>query len=608
MKKQEKTASHAPMGKMMGAKPKNFKKSFGQLVKNLKPYWLPIITSLVFACLGTAFSIVGPKILSKITTEVILGLQIGSYNFARITTIGLWLVGLYAFSALLSFLQNFIMSGVTAKISKSLRSDISKKINKLPLKYFDSQSYGDILSRVTNDVDTIGQTLNQSLSQMISSVTMLVGIIAMMFSISWQLTLVALGSVPVSMALVMLIVKASQKHFKGQQKALGDINGHVEEVYSAHNVVKVFNGEKDAEKKFDVINDTLYKNGYKAQFLSGLMMPIMTFVGNLSYVLVCVIGGHIALTDITFIASIVAFVQYIRQFNQPIAQVASIASTLQSTAAASERVFEFLAEEELPDESWKTAEIKDFKGKVEFRNVCFGYSPDKEIIHNFTETALPGQKVAIVGPTGAGKTTLVNLLMRFYETNSGDILIDGVPTSSLKSSYVRSLFGMVLQDTWLFEGTIRDNIAYGKPDATDEEIKAVCEAANIDHFIMSLPGTYNMVLDEDANISQGQKQLMTIARTMLQNAPMLILDEATSSVDTRTEILIQEAMDKLIKGRTSFVIAHRLSTIKNADLILVMKDGNVIETGTHEELLKQNGFYAELYNSQFSKKYTEEPA
>lgn len=593
---------------MMGAKPKNFKKSFGQLVKNLKPYWLPIITSLVFACLGTVFSIVGPKILSKITTEVILGLQIGSYNFARITTIGLWLVGLYAFSALLSFLQNFIMSGVTAKISKSLRSDISKKINKLPLKYFDSQSYGDILSRVTNDVDTIGQTLNQSLSQMISSVTMLVGIIAMMFSISWQLTLVALGSVPVSMILVMLIVKASQKHFKGQQKALGDINGHVEEVYSAHNVVKVFNGEKDAEKKFDAINDTLYKNGYKAQFLSGLMMPIMTFVGNLSYVLVCVIGGHIALTDITFIASIVAFIQYIRQFNQPIAQVASIASTLQSTAAASERVFEFLAEEELPDESYKTAEIPNFKGKVEFRNVCFGYSPDKEIIHNFTETALPGQKVAIVGPTGAGKTTLVNLLMRFYETNSGDILIDGVPTSSLKSSYVRSLFGMVLQDTWLFEGTIRDNIAYGKPDATDEEIKAVCEAANIDHFIMSLPGTYNMVLDEDANISQGQKQLMTIARTMLQNAPMLILDEATSSVDTRTEILIQEAMDKLIKGRTSFVIAHRLSTIKNADLILVMKDGNVIETGTHEELLKQNGFYAELYNSQFSKNYTEEMA
>ena len=608
MKKQEKTSSHSPMGKMMGSKPKNFKKSFGQLVRSLKPYWLPIITALVFACLGTIFSIVGPKILSKITTEVILGLQIGSYNFARITTIGLWLVGLYAFSALLSFLQNFIMSGVTAKISKSLRSDISKKINKLPLKYFDSQSYGDILSRVTNDVDTIGQTLNQSLSQMISSITMLVGIIAMMFSISWQLTLVALASVPVSMALVMLIVKVSQKHFKGQQKALGDINGHVEEVYSAHNVVKVFNGEKDAEKKFDVINDALYKNGYKAQFLSGLMMPIMTFVGNLSYVLVCVIGGRIALTDITFIASIVAFIQYIKQFNQPIAQVASIASTLQSTAAASERVFEFLAEEELPDESYKTAEIKNFKGKVEFKNVCFGYSPDKEIIHNFTETALPGQKVAIVGPTGAGKTTLVNLLMRFYETNSGDILIDGVPTSSLKSSYVRSLFGMVLQDTWLFEGTIKDNIAYGKPDATDEEIKAVCEAANIDHFIMSLPGTYNMILDEDANISQGQKQLMTIARTMLQNAPMLILDEATSSVDTRTEILIQEAMDKLIKGRTSFVIAHRLSTIKNADLILVMKDGNVIETGTHEELLKQNGFYAELYNSQFSKKYTEEPA
>lgn len=589
-----------------GEKAKNFKKSIKQLLIHLKPYWLPIIIALIFACVGTAFSILGPKILSKITEEIILGLAPdASINFIKITTIGIWLIILYCISVIFSFTQNFIMSKVTAKISKGLREDISKKINKLPLKYFDTKSNGDILSRVTNDVDTISQTLSQSLSQMISSITMLIGIIVMMFTISWELTLVALISVPISTALVMIFVKISQKHFRNQQNALGEMNGHIEESYTAHNVIKVFNGEEKAEEKFDIINDKLYKSGYKAQFFSGLMMPIMNFVGNISYVVICIIGGSMALKDITFIASIVAFIQYIRQFNQPIAQVASIAGTLQSTAAAAERVFEFLNEEELSDESNKTATIKNFKGKVEFKNVCFGYSPEKEIIHNFSETALPGQKVAIVGPTGAGKTTLVNLLMRFYEVSSGEILIDGVPISDMKRSYVRNLFGMVLQDTWLFEGTIRENIAYGKPDATDEEIFKACEAANIDHFIKTQPKSYNMVLDEEANLSQGQKQLLTIARAMVENAPMLILDEATSSVDTRTEELIQEAMDKLIKGRTSFVIAHRLSTIKNADLILVMKDGNVIETGKHEELLAKKGFYADLYNSQFTKKHAE---
>ncbi|HIV01446.1 MAG TPA: ABC transporter ATP-binding protein [Candidatus Caccopulliclostridium gallistercoris] len=598
---------HGPAGRGgTGEKAKNFKKSIKQLLIHLKPYWLPIITALIFACAGTVFSILGPKILSKITEEIILGILPGaSINFVKITTIGLWIVALYLVSALFSFIQNFIMAKVTAKISKGLREDISKKINRLPLKYYDSTSYGDILSRVTNDVDTISQTLSQSLSQMITSITMLIGIVVMMFTISWQLTLVALISVPVSTVLVMIFVKISQKHFRKQQNALGELNGHIEETYSAHNVVKVFSGEEKAEEKFDGINEELYKSGYKAQFFSGLMMPMMNFVGNISYVVICIIGGAMALNDITFIASIVAFIQYIHQFNQPIQQVASIAGTLQSTAAAAERVFEFLGEEELSDESDKNATIKNFKGKVEFKNVSFGYTPEKEIIHNFSETALPGQKVAIVGPTGAGKTTIVNLLMRFYEINSGEILIDGVSTKDMKRSYVRSLFGMVLQDTWLFEGTIRENIAYGKPDATDEEIHRACEAANIDHFIKTQPGSYNMVLDEDANLSQGQKQLLTIARAMVENAPMLILDEATSSVDTRTEELIQEAMDKLIKGRTSFVIAHRLSTIKNADLILVMKDGNVIETGKHEELLAKNGFYADLYNSQFTKKHAE---
>ena len=594
-----------PKGKSI-EKAKDFKKSITKLLLHLKPYWILIGIALVFACAGTIFSILGPKILSKITTEIILGLSPNaSINFVKITTIGIWLVILYCTSSLFSFTQNFIMAKVTAKISKGLREEISKKINKLPLKYFDSQSYGDILSRVTNDVDTISQTLSQSLSQMITSITTLIGIIVMMFTISWKLTLVALVSVPVSMLLVMLFVKKSQKYFLWQQNTLGEMNGHIEETYSAHNVIKVFNGEEKAEEKFDNINEKLYQNAYKSQFYLGLMMPIMNFVGNISYVVICIIGGSMALSDITFIASIVAFIQYIRQFNQPIQQVASIAGTLQSTAAASERVFEFLSEENEPDESNKTLKIKNFKGKVEFKNVCFGYNPEKEIIHNFSETALPGQKVAIVGPTGAGKTTLVNLLMRFYEINSGDILIDGISIKDMNRSYVRSLFGMVLQDTWLFEGTIRENLAYGKLDATDEEIIEACKASNIDHFIKTQPNSYNMVLDEEANLSQGQKQLITIARAMVANAPMLILDEATSSVDTRTEELIQEAMDKLIKGRTSFVIAHRLSTIKNADLILVMKDGNVIETGKHEELLAKNGFYADLYNSQFTKKHAE---
>jgi ATP-binding cassette subfamily B protein len=488
---------------------------------------------------------------------------------------------------------------VTARISKKMRTQIADKINVLPLKYFDRNSYGDVLSRVTNDVDTIGQTLNQSLSSMITSVTMVIGVIIMMFTISWELTLVNLVSLPLSIILLTLIVKASQKFFKRQQEALGAMDGHIEEIYSAHNIVKVFNGDKKALKQFDEINDKLYKSAYQSQFLSGLMIPVMTFIGNLNYVFICVIGGSMALEDPVFIASIVAFITYVRQFNQPLSQIATITNTLQSTAAAAERVFEFLNEPEQEKEDDKYITLGHVEGNVEFKDVSFGYD-EAEIIHDFNCKVTSGQKIAIVGPTGAGKTTLVNLLMRFYEIKEGSITIDGVSTKDMKREYVRSLFGMVLQDTWMFEGTIRENLKFGRPDATDEEMIEACQTANIDHFIKALPNSYSMVLAEDSNISQGQRQLLSIARAMLQNAPMLILDEATSSVDTRTEMLIQEAMDRLMQGRTSFVIAHRLSTIKNADMILVINNGRIVEMGKHDELMAQNGFYNELYNSQFS--------
>ena len=588
---------------MSDSKPKEFKKSIAKLGKYLKAYWIGIIVALVFAVLGTVLSIFAPKILQLIGNEIVEALGVGvPIDMARVGAIAVWLIVLYVASALFNFIQSIVMSVISVNISRRMRNDLSDKINKLPLSYFDRQSFGDILSRVTNDVDLIGQTLNQSLSQLVSSFTLIVGIIIMMFTISWQLTLVELVSVPVSFLLVMIIVKISQKHFRRQQNALGDINGIVEEIYSSHNVVKVFNGQEKAEREFEEINKVMASSALKGQFLSGMMMPVMNTVANISYVLVCLVGGMMAIrnNDVLFITSIVAFISYVRSFNQPIEQLATVTNTLQSTSAASERVFDFLEQpEQAPDTGNKS--IPDFKGNVEFRHVNFGYTPEKQIIFDFNCKVEAGQKIAIVGPTGAGKTTLVNLLMRFYETDSGEILIDGISTKDMTREYVRGLFGMVLQDSWLFEGTIRENICYGNEETSEEAMIEACKAANVHHFIMSLPGGYNMVLNEEANISQGQRQLLTIARAMVDNAPMLILDEATSSVDTRTEQNIQEAMDRLMKGRTSFVIAHRLSTIKNADLILVMKNGNIIEQGNHEQLMAQGGFYSELYNSQFSK-------
>lgn len=588
---------------MSDSKPKEFKKSIAKLGKYLKAYWIGIIVALVFAVLGTVLSIFAPKILQLIGNEIVeaLGANV-PIDMARVGAIAVWMIVLYVASALFNFIQSIVMSVISVNISRRMRNDLSDKINRLPLSYFDRQSFGDILSRVTNDVDLIGQTLNQSLSQLVSSFTLIVGIIIMMFTISWQLTLVELVSVPVSFLLVMIIVKISQKHFRRQQNALGDINGIVEEIYSSHNVVKVFNGQEKAEREFEEINKVMASSALKGQFLSSMMMPVMNTVANISYVLVCLVGGMMAIrnNDVLFITSIVAFISYVRSFNQPIEQLATVTNTLQSTAAASERVFDFLEQpEQAPDTGNKS--IPDFKGNVEFRHVNFGYTPEKQIIFDFNCKVEAGQKIAIVGPTGAGKTTLVNLLMRFYETDSGEILIDGVSTKDMTREYVRGLFGMVLQDSWLFEGTIRENICYGNEETSEEAMIEACKAANVHHFIMSLPGGYNMVLNEEANISQGQRQLLTIARAMVDNAPMLILDEATSSVDTRTEQNIQEAMDRLMKGRTSFVIAHRLSTIKNADLILVMKNGNIIEQGNHEQLMAQGGFYSELYNSQFSK-------
>ena len=588
---------------MSDSKPKEFKKSIAKLGKYLKAYWIGIIVALVFAVLGTVLSIFAPKILQLIGNEIVeaLGANV-PIDMARVGAIAVWMIVLYVASALFNFIQSIVMSVISVNISRRMRNDLSDKINRLPLSYFDRQSFGDILSRVTNDVDLIGQTLNQSLSQLVSSFTLIVGIIIMMFTISWQLTLVELVSVPVSFLLVMIIVKISQKHFRRQQNALGDINGIVEEIYSSHNVVKVFNGQEKAEREFEEINKVMASSALKGQFLSGMMMPVMNTVANISYVLVCLVGGMMAIrnNDVLFITSIVAFISYVRSFNQPIEQLATVTNTLQSTAAASERVFDFLEQpEQAPDTGNKS--IPDFKGNVEFRHVNFGYTPEKQIIFDFNCKVEAGQKIAIVGPTGAGKTTLVNLLMRFYETDSGEILIDGVSTKDMTREYVRGLFGMVPQDSWLFEGTIRENICYGNEGTSEEAMIEACKAANVHHFIMSLPGGYNMVLNEEANISQGQRQLLTIARAMVDNAPMLILDEATSSVDTRTEQNIQEAMDRLMKGRTSFVIAHRLSTIKNADLILVMKNGNIIEQGNHEQLMAQGGFYSELYDSQFSK-------
>lgn len=583
-------------------KPKRFGHSLGRLLKYLKKYWAGIIVSFVLAIIGVLASLLGPKVLQIIMEEIVSATnnQV-AINFARVGTIAGILIGLFFVSGFLQFVQYNILAVITARVSKKMRGDISSKINRLPLAYFDKRSYGDVLSCITNDIDTIGQTLNQSLSNILSSVIMLTGLIVMMFVTSWELTLITLAMTPITIILLAIIVKFSQKFFREQQNSLGAINGHVEEIFSAHSVVKVYGGKSKALDKFDNINGRLYRSGYLSQFLSGLMQPIMMFVANLMVVVVAIVGIIMATKNPIFIATLVIFVIYVKNLNHPISQLASITSTLQSTAAAAERVFDLLEADEQSEDIAPRGSINlaSITGKILFENVAFGYTEEREIIHDFNLSVNPGEQIAIVGPTGAGKTTLVNLLMRFYELGKGSIKVDGISLADMNRHDVRSIFGMVLQDTWLFNGTIRENLKFGK-DITDEEMFKVTKACKIDHFIKALPNGYDMVLDENSNISQGQKQLFTIARAMLENAPVLILDEATSSVDTRTELLIQEAMDKLTEDRTSFVIAHRLSTIKNASKILVMRDGNIVEIGTHKELLEKGGFYSELYNSQFA--------
>jgi ATP-binding cassette subfamily B multidrug efflux pump len=583
-------------------KPKDFKKSMGKLLAYSRKYWTVMIIGIICAVGGSITTLLGPDKLKDITNIITDGLKNmmtgGSIDLHRIVDICILLVILYIAGAILIFVQGWIMATVTQRLTKGLRRGLSEKINKLPLRYFDNTTFGNILSRVTNDIDTLGQTLNQSLGLLVTSITMILGAIVMMLITDWRMALTAIGSTLIGFVIMSMILKTSQKFFKRNQKHLGDINGHIEEIYAGHNIVKAFNGEKEARRRFDEINDKLYESNWKSQFFSGLMMPLMNFIGNFGYVAVCVVGALLVKNGMDF-GVIVAFMIYIRLFTQPLAQIAQAATNLQSTAAASERVFEFLEERELEDESAKTETLTNIRGDVTFSRVHFGYNPDKTIIKDFSAEIKAGQKVAIVGPTGAGKTTIVNLLMRFYEVDSGKIKIDGVPISKLKRQNVHDLFCMVLQDTWLFEGTIKENIIYSKKDVTDEEVKNACKAVGLHHFIRTLPHGYDTVLNDKANLSAGQKQLLTIARAMIENSPLLILDEATSSVDTRTEILVQQAMDQLMKGRTSFVIAHRLSTIKNADVILVMRDGDIVESGNHEELLKLGGFYAELYNSQF---------
>lgn len=574
------------------------KTSLKQLISYCRAY-IPIISvALVLAMLGSVFNIVGPELLSQITDFITEGLMT-SIDLDAVVNIATILAFLYGLGFIFNYIQGYIMATVTQRVSKKLRSEISTKINRLPLKYFDSTSTGDVLSRVTNDVDMIGQTMNQSLSTLVSAITMFVGSLIMMFYTNWIMALSAVLSTILGFALMTFIISKSQKYFAQQQKELGKLNGHIEEIYTGHNVVKVYNGEKEAKETFHEINTRLYNSAWKSQFMSGLMMPLMMFVGNFGYVAVCLVGAVLAVNGSISFGVIVAFMIYIRLFTQPLSQLAQAATNLQSTTAASERVFEFLGEEELANESGKTLRLESAKGDVEFKHVNFGYNQDKMVIKDFSAKANAGQKVAIVGPTGAGKTTLINLLMRFYEVNGGEILIDGVPTSTLTRQNIHELFCMVLQDTWLFEGTIRENIVYSRNGVSNEQVEEACKAVGLHHFITTLPNGYDTVLDDKANLSAGQKQLITIARAMVEDAPLLILDEATSSVDTRTELLIQEAMDKLTVGKTSFVIAHRLSTIKNADLILVMKDGDIIESGKHQELLLKNGFYADLYNSQF---------
>lgn len=608
----EEKSSGGPMGRGGGLgqkteKAKNFKGTMLHLAGYLKHYKISVIVVILFACCSSVFSIVGPKVLGKATTKLFEGLMAWAMGTGLLTDFRyirnrlLLLVVLYLVSALFSYLQSYIMSGVSMKITYELRKNISEKMNRLPLNYYDTRTHGEILSRITNDVDTVSQTLNQSLTQMITSVTTLIGIVAMMLSISVRMTLVAVLVLFVSMGLIVTVVKKSQKYFSQQQKSLGNLNGHIEEIYAGHNVVQIFNGEKEAIEKFRVINDKLYGSAWKSQFLSGMMMPIMSFVGNLGFVCVCLLGGYLTVKKVIEIGDVQAFIQYMRSFMQPISQIANVSNTLQSTAAAAERVFEFLDEENEVSETESPIVLSEVHGNVEFKNVYFGYQPDTMIINHFSSSVEAGQTVAIVGPTGAGKTTIVKLLMRFYELNSGQILIDGHDSLTFTRRDLRAMFGMVLQDTWLYNATVMDNIRYGNFDKTDEEVIAAAKAAHCDDFIRTLPGGYHMVINEESsNLSQGQKQLLTIARTILADPKILILDEATSSIDTRTEVFIQRAMDKLMKNRTSFVIAHRLSTIRDADMILVMKDGDIIEQGNHETLLEKKGFYSDLYHSQFA--------
>ena len=594
-------------GRMTTERAKDFKGTLRQLLQAMSRYRLSVAVVVLFAMLSTIFNIAGPKVLAQATTALATGwvakLQgTGGIDFAFIGRILLILLGMYLLSAAFSFVQSWLMSGISQKICYDFRRQISEKINRLPLAYFEKRTVGEVLSRITNDVDTLGQSLNQSITQFITSVTTMIGVLVMMLSISARMTLIALLILPVSLALVLVVVRFSQRYFRAQQATLGVVNGQVEEVYSGHNVIKAFNREEAVLQDFNAANDQLYTSAWKSQFLSGLMMPIMNFVGNLGYVAVAIVGSIFAAAGIITIGDIQAFIQYVKNFTQPIQQLSQVSNMLQSMAAAAERVFEFLAEEEEDQQAdpARRADPAVIDGQVTFDHVKFGYTPEKAVIHDFSCTVCPGQKVAIVGPTGAGKTTMVKLLMRFYDVDSGSITLNGHNVRDFDRTALREGFGMVLQDTWLFQGAIMENIRYGRLDATDEEVIAAAKAAGADHFIRTLPGGYQMELNEDAsNVSQGQKQLLTIARTILADNRILVLDEATSSVDTRTEQRIQAAMDRLMQGRTSFIIAHRLSTIRNADLILVMRDGDIVEQGTHDQLMAAEGFYAELYNSQF---------
>ncbi|HSL86797.1 MAG TPA: ABC transporter ATP-binding protein [Bacteroidales bacterium] len=587
-------------------KPKDFRKTFRKLINYLRPHFIPLVFVLIFAVGSTIFAIAGPRILGNVTTEIFEGLiekvsgTGDGIDFASIQRTLLFLLGLYGVSSLLGFVQSFIVSGVAQKVSYNLRTQIAEKISLLPLKYLDTNSHGDVLSRMTNDVDTVSQSLNQSLSQIITSVTTIIGILIMMVSISLPMTVIALLILPLSMSLMILIIKRSQKFFKEQQEYLGRANGYVEEAFGGHIIMKAFNREEKAVEEFSVINENLLDSAWKSQFFSGLTQPLMGFVGNLGYVFVSIFGGYLAIRRAISVGDILAFIQYIRRFTMPISQVAQISNVLQSTVAASERIFNFLEEEEITEEDGIRLDPDEVKGEVSFKNVQFGYNENELIIKDFTLSVRPGQRVAIVGPTGAGKTTLVKLLMRYYELNSGSIMVDGIDIREMNRRDLRESIGMVLQDTWLFHGTIMENIRYGKLGSSDEEVKDASKASYVHHFVKTLPNGYDMEINEEAtNISQGQKQLLTIARVFLKDPAILILDEATSSVDTRTEVLIQESMENLMKGRTSFIIAHRLSTIRNADMILVMNEGDIVETGTHDELLKKKGFYDKLYNAQF---------